>query len=103
MPKIKYVGPIDEVEIPSIGVTVQRGKTFAVASDEDVIALTDQVGNFLPHDKAAKDIVAVHAEAVAAAEAEALAAADADAKAREAELAAATGDQSDDDDINQED
>ena len=45
--KIKYVGPFDEVEIPSIGVSVKRGEVFdapaPTASD-----LLKQTENFTP-------------------------------------------------------
>lgn len=83
MPKLKYVGPIDAIEIPILGVIVEKGGIFTVAAD-NVIELADQVGNFRPHDKAAKDIVAAEAERRAAVEAEALAAAEAAAEAQAA-------------------
>jgi hypothetical protein len=68
MPKIKYDGPFDEIEIPSLGLIVKKGDSFEVA-DEDVITFADQAECFAPHDKAAKEIVKAKAlEAELAAE-----------------------------------
>lgn len=33
MPALKYVGPHDEVEIPSLGVVVKRGDTVDVSAE----------------------------------------------------------------------
>lgn len=33
MPKVKYVGPFDEVEIPDLGLVVKRGDTVDVPSE----------------------------------------------------------------------
>lgn len=43
--QIHYVGPFDEVEIPSAGLTVKRGESIEV-DGELADSLLAQVGNF---------------------------------------------------------
>jgi len=49
MPKLRYVGPIDEVDIPLAGCSVKRGETFEV-DEKKAAALLEQVGNYEPVD-----------------------------------------------------
>ncbi|BEP14813.1 hypothetical protein acdb102_31240 [Acidothermaceae bacterium B102] len=41
MPSVRYSGPHDEVDLPTLGVTCKRGEAVDVP-DESVSALTDQ-------------------------------------------------------------
>lgn len=36
MPKFKYVGPHDSVDIPSLGLVVKRGEAFDAPADADL-------------------------------------------------------------------
>lgn len=45
MASVTYIGPHDEVEIPSLGVVVKHGETFEV-DDAAAASLLEQAGNF---------------------------------------------------------
>lgn len=48
MPRIVYVGPIDEVDIPLVGRSVKRGEPFDVSEDA-AARLLEQPDNFTKH------------------------------------------------------
>lgn len=48
MPRIRYVGPYDAVEVPALGVVCERDATIDVADAELAASLLDQADNWTP-------------------------------------------------------
>ena len=70
MAKLKYDGPFDAIDIPSLGIeNLAKGETFEVP-DEACAGLAIQAEQFEPADKRAKDILRDHLAALASAEAD---------------------------------
>jgi hypothetical protein len=68
VPTLRYVGPIDAIDLPLISATLERGQEFEVSPDQARVLL-DQVGNYEPVDADAQAIAAELAAERAAAEA----------------------------------
>lgn len=58
MPKIKYVGPFDAVEVPALGRDVKRGEPIEVEDAEIAKSLLEQKDNWQRVSKPAKKAAA---------------------------------------------
>ena len=47
MPRIRYVGPYDAVEVPALGVVVERDAEVDVADDDLAASLLEQSDNWI--------------------------------------------------------
>lgn len=56
MPRLRYIGPFEEVEIPALRLVVKRGEDFD-APDTIAKGLLEQVDNYQPASKSAAPAV----------------------------------------------